>query len=59
MLPFQAIYHTPLMMITLPDQGWDVFGPMILTQIFWIAALFLLTRLYYNQAVKVLRISGG
>ena len=59
MLPFQAIYHTPLMMITRPDQGWDVFGPMLLTQIFWIAALFLLTRLYYNQAVKVLRISGG
>jgi ABC-2 type transport system permease protein len=58
-LPFQAIYHTPLMMITRPNQGWDVFLPMLATQIFWVVALFLATRLFYNQAVKVLRISGG
>lgn len=58
-LPFQAIYHTPLMMVTRPDQGWDVFGPMLLIQAFWTAILFILTRLFYNQAIKVLRISGG
>ena len=58
-LPFQAIYHTPLMMITRPDQGWDVFLPMIATQFFWVVLLFIATRLFYNQAVKVLRISGG
>ena len=59
MLPFQAIYHTPLMMITRPDQGLDIIGPMLVVQACWILALFLLTRLYYNQAIKVLRISGG
>jgi ABC-2 type transport system permease protein len=58
-LPFQAIYHTPLMMITRPNQGWDVFVPMLAAQIFWVAILFIATRLFYNQAVKVLRISGG
>jgi len=58
-LPFQAIYHTPLMMITRPDQGLDVFLPMMLLQGFWAAALFILARLFYNQAVKVLRIAGG
>jgi ABC-2 type transport system permease protein len=58
-LPFQAIYHTPLMMITRPDQGWDIFLPMILIQIFWAIALFALARLFYNQAIKVLRIAGG
>lgn len=58
-LPFQAIYHTPLMMITRPDQGWEVFLPMLGAQIFWVAILFVATRLFYNQAVKVLRISGG
>ncbi|HEX6036188.1 MAG TPA: ABC-2 family transporter protein [Anaerolineales bacterium] len=58
-LPFQAIYHTPLMMITRPNQGLDVFLPMILVQLAWAALLFLLARLFYNQAIKVLRIAGG
>jgi ABC-2 type transport system permease protein len=58
-LPFQAIYHTPLMMITRPGQGLDVFLPMISVQIFWAVALFVLTRMFYNQAIKVLRIAGG
>lgn len=58
-LPFQAIYHTPLMMITRPDQGLQVFMPMILIQILWAILLFILARLFYNQAIKVLRIAGG
>lgn len=58
-LPFQAIYHTPLMMITRPNQGLDVFLPMILVQLVWAILLFLLARLFYNQAIKVLRIAGG
>jgi ABC-2 type transport system permease protein len=58
-LPFQAIYHTPLMMVTKPNQGLDVFLPMMAIQIFWAAVLFLGARLFYNQAVKVLRIAGG
>jgi ABC-2 type transport system permease protein len=58
-LPFQAIYHTPLMMLTRPNQGLDVFLPMILVQLLWAGLLFLLARLFYNQAIKVLRIAGG
>jgi ABC-2 type transport system permease protein len=58
-LPFQAIYHTPLMMITRPNQGPDVFVPMILVQVVWALVLFILARLFYNQAIKVLRIAGG
>jgi len=58
-LPFQAIYHTPIMMITRADQGLDVFLPMLLIQMIWALTLFLLTRLFYNQAIKVLRIAGG
>ena len=58
-LPFQAIYHTPLMMLTRANQGWDVFLPMIAVQIFWALVLFLAARLFYNQAIKVLRIAGG
>jgi ABC-2 type transport system permease protein len=58
-LPFQAIYHTPLMMLTRPSQGLDVFLPMIAVQLAWVAILFMLGRHFYNQAVKVLRIAGG
>lgn len=58
-LPFQAIYHTPLMMITRPTQGVEVFLPMMLIQVFWATVLFILARLFYNQAIKVLRIAGG
>ena len=58
-LPFQAIYHTPIMMITRPAQGLNVFLPMILVQLAWATILFFLARLFYNQAIKVLRIAGG
>jgi ABC-2 type transport system permease protein len=59
LLPFQAVYHTPLMMATRPSQGWDVFLNMLLVQLVWVVVLFIGTRLFYNQAIKVLRVSGG
>jgi ABC-2 type transport system permease protein len=58
-LPFQAIYHTPLMMITQPKQDGQILLSMILVQLAWAAGLFFLARLFYSQAVKVLRIAGG
>lgn len=58
-LPFQAIYHTPLMMLTRPDQGWNIFLPMMAVQLVWAVVLFFAARLFYNQAIKVLRIAGG
>lgn len=58
-LPFQAIYHTPLMMITRPDQSLEVFLPMMAVQLAWAIVLFIAARLFYTQAIKVLRIAGG
>jgi len=58
-LPFQAIYYTPLTMVAQPYLGWGTFLPMLAVQLFWVGALFVLTRLFYDQAIKVLRISGG
>lgn len=58
-LPFQAIYHTPLMMLTRPNQGLDVLLPTMAVQLLWAIVLFIAARLFYNQAVKVLRIAGG
>jgi len=58
-LPFQAIYYTPLMMVTKPNQDWGVFLSMLAVQAGWMIVTFILTRLFYNQAIKVLRVSGG
>jgi len=58
-LPFQAMFHTPITMITHPDQSWDVFASMLAVQVFWVVALFVAGKLFYSRAVKVLRISGG
>ncbi len=58
-LPFQAIYFTPLMMVTQPDQSAGVFLSMLGVQCFWAVVTYALTRLIYAQAVKVLRIAGG
>jgi len=59
LLPFQAIYYTPLMMVTKPSLGWESFLPMLAIQLIWAIVLFAATRLFYGQAVKVLRVSGG
>ncbi len=58
-LPFQAIYYTPLMLVTRPNQDWNTLLSMLGVQIFWVVILFVLTRLFYNQAIKVLRVAGG
>lgn len=58
-LPFQAIYYTPLMLVTRPNQDWSALLGMIAVQVFWVLALFVVARLFYNQAIKVLRIAGG
>jgi ABC-2 type transport system permease protein len=58
-LPFSAIYHTPLMMITQPNRDLGVMLEGLGIQIFWVGAFFIITRLFYNRAIKVLRIAGG
>lgn len=58
-LPFQAIYHTPLMLVTRPNQDWGTLLSMLGVQFAWVIILFVATRLFYNQAIKVLRVAGG
>lgn len=59
LLPFQAMFHTPITMITQPNQDISVLLQKILVQIFWVGFTFIAAKLFYKQAVKVLRISGG
>lgn len=58
-LPFRAIYHIPLMMITRPAEPVSAHLSMLGAQLAWAVILLAATRMFYNHAVKVLRIGGG
>ena len=58
-LPFQAIYYTPLTMISQSDRSWGTLLMMLAVQFAWVVATFIFTRLFYQQAIKVLRVGGG
>ena len=58
-LPFQAIYYSPLMMVSKPNQDWRVFASMLAVQLGWAIVIVLLSRLFYQRAIQVLRVSGG
>lgn len=58
-LPFQAMYYLPLMMLIEPDQQISTYLAMLGIQIFWVLVIFLVARLFYKRAIKVLRVSGG
>jgi ABC-type uncharacterized transport system permease subunit len=47
------------MMVTKPDQNIAVFLQMLAMQFLWVVVTFIITRLVYDQAIKVLRVSGG
>ncbi|MFC1936738.1 ABC transporter permease [Chloroflexota bacterium] len=59
LLPFQAMYHLPLMMVTIPNQKPINYILMLGVQAFWVVAVFAFAHLFYNRAIKVLRVSGG
>ena len=59
LLPFQAMYHLPLMMLTEPDQELWTYLRMLAVQLLWLTIVMVLARAFYKQASKVLRVSGG
>ena len=59
LLPFQAMYHLPLMMLVEPDREVSSYFAGLGVQAFWALVILALARLFYKRAVKVLRVSGG
>jgi ABC-2 type transport system permease protein len=59
LLPFQAIYHLPLTMIISPNLPVMEYLQMLGIQAFWVAALFMGGRLFFNRASRALFINGG
>jgi ABC-2 type transport system permease protein len=58
-LPFQAIYHTPASILTDPSLSPMDYASMLALQVVWAAALLVLSRLFFAQAVKAVTINGG
>jgi ABC-2 type transport system permease protein len=59
LLPFQAIYHSPLRIITSPDLQMSDYVEILAIQCFWVLVLWGVGRLCFNQAVKVVTVNGG
>lgn len=59
LLPFQAIYNTPLTILISKNLNIFNYIGFILNQAFWVIVLFTLSRLFYNKAVKVITVNGG
>lgn len=58
-LPFHAIYNLPVQILTNSSQSRQDYLETIGIQIMWIIILFILSRLFYKRASKVLTINGG
>lgn len=58
-LPFQAIYHIPLTMLTSPDLKAGACIELVGIQAVWVLALILLGRFFFVRASRVLTVSGG
>lgn len=58
-LPFQCIYNTPISILVRPEVSFPDSARMIGVQLIWVAVTFILSRLYYKKAVKVITVNGG
>jgi ABC-2 type transport system permease protein len=59
LLPFQAIYHTPLKMLVITGLTPRDYIQSVLYQLGWLAVIILISRLFYRKAIKVVTVSGG
>ena len=58
-LPFQAIYHTPLHILTARDLGLIDYLQGLGIQLLWLVILFGAGRLFWNRSMKNLTVNGG
>lgn len=57
-LPFQEVVYTPIYLY-LGQIPIGEIGGIIIKQIIWIAILYILTKVFFHQAVKKVTINGG
>jgi ABC-2 type transport system permease protein len=58
-LPFQAIYHTPLTLFTIPELSAIQIIKLFSVQFAWVVVMFYGNKLFLRRAMKVLTVNGG
>ncbi len=58
-LPFQAIYHTPITILTNTSIATTEIVQMLAVQLFWVTILIIASRLFYNRSLKTVTVNGG
>ncbi len=58
-LPFQYIYNAPLEILTSGKMNIGLYFEMILVQLLWLVAIYILGRLFYSKSLKVITVNGG
>ena len=59
MLPFQAIYNTPLTILTNNTlSGTDILK-MLGYQVLWLAAMLVISKLFWNRSLRAVTVNGG
>jgi len=59
LLPFRAIYSIPLLIATSSQLQIADYFQLLLVQIAWTIVFLVLTRLFFNRAIRVLVVNGG
>ncbi len=59
MLPFQAIYHTPLRLLIRQELSIQSRLEMLGIQLFWVVVLAILTELFWKKSLKQITVNGG
>ncbi len=59
LLPFQAIYHTPLRLLIHQDLSCGSRLEMLGLQLFWVVVLAALTDLFWRKSLKQITVNGG
>lgn len=58
-LPFQAIYNTPLQMLADKSLTFLEYGKMFVLQLIWLGIAFVATRIFWSIAKRKLTVNGG
>lgn len=58
-LPFQAMYNLPLQILINKDYAVSDYLNLLLLQLFWIAVLLIVSRVFYTVARRAVTVNGG
>ena len=58
-LPFQAMYNLPLQILINKDYAVGDYLNLLLLQLFWIAVLLIISRVFYTFARRAITVNGG